>query len=138
VVAVVDVFGASGEFFGVEHAGLVEVCDSSAFCVDAVDAPVEAGEFGGEQVVVGGGSSAGDGVAAGEEDLRRGQGGADFVEDEGIQGVGSYVAFPAGAVRSGDTHSVAAGVVVDPAGLARCSSVDDGTGSARAEHQSSY
>lgn len=48
VVAVVDVLGAAGELFGVEHAGLVEVCDSAAFGVAAVDASLEAGELGGE------------------------------------------------------------------------------------------
>ena len=85
-----------------------------------MQASVEAGQFGGEEFVVGGGGVRGDGLLAGGQDVGTEQGGADLVEDEGVEGVGADVAFWAAFVGSAglDRVVVAAVVVAVPGAVA--------------------
>jgi hypothetical protein len=76
VAAVLEVFaagvgvgGAALQFGQVQQPGLVEVSQAPAFGLDAVQAPVEAGELGGEQLVVGGGGACRDSLLAGGQDV---------------------------------------------------------------------
>ena len=59
-----------------EQSGLVEVGEASAFVVGRGDLAVEAGQFGGEEFVVGSGGASGDGLFAGQQVVRVQQGGA--------------------------------------------------------------
>jgi hypothetical protein len=110
---VVDVGGAALHLGEVDEAGLVEVGESAPFGADGVDAPVEAGQFGGEEFVVGRGGVGGDGVFAGGEDVGAQQGVAELVEDERVEGFGADVAFGAASVLpAGSDRVVVAAVVV--------------------------
>ena len=111
--AVFDVGGAALQLGELDEAGLLEVDETAAFGVDGVELAVQAGQLGGEQVVVGGGGAHGEGLFAGGEHVGAQQGGADLVEDERVEGVGADVAFGAApVVPAGFDRVVVAAVVV--------------------------
>jgi hypothetical protein len=66
----VGVGGAALQFGQVDQCGLVEVDQAASFDFDAVQASVEAGQFGGEEFVVGDGGVRGHGLLAGGQDVR--------------------------------------------------------------------
>jgi hypothetical protein len=69
--ASLDVLGPLGQLVRAEDARLVQVSQAPAFSGGGLDAPFEAGELFGEQLVVGGGLALGHGLLAGKEDLGR-------------------------------------------------------------------
>jgi hypothetical protein len=87
-----DVSAAPLDLGKLKQAGLVEVGEASSFGIGRFDLAFEAGELGGEQLVVGTGTLAGQGGLAGEEDFGSEEGGADLVEDKGVELVGADVA----------------------------------------------
>src|SRR6478609_6572160 len=78
-----------------EQSGLVEVGEASALVVGRGDLAVEAAQFGGQEFVVGSGGASGHGLLTGQEVVRVQQGGAQSVEDVGVQLIGADVAFRA-------------------------------------------
>ncbi len=62
--------GSTALHFGqIDQCGLVEVDQAAPLDFDAVQASVEAGQFGGEDFVVGGGGVRGDGLLADGQDI---------------------------------------------------------------------
>jgi hypothetical protein len=107
------VAGAALEFGQVDEPGLVDVDQPPAFGLSTVDLAVEAGEFGGEQFVVGDRGGHRDGLFAGQEQLGLGECDADLVEHKCVKGVGADVAFRAAAVfATGADRVVVAAVAV--------------------------
>ena len=98
-----------GEF---EEPGLVEVGEASPFCVGRFDLAVEPGQFDSEELIVGDGSLVGQGGLAGDEDVGLEEGGADLVEDEGVELVGADVTLRAAAVFAAGSEAVVVGAVV--------------------------
>ena len=120
-VADVDVGGAAVEFGHVDVSGLVEVGDASALGGGLVDAAREAGELGGQQLVVGRGLAADDRALGGEQDVGAQQDVADLGEHEGVEFVGADAPLGAALVGSAGAQrvvvvaavvAVAAGAVV--------------------------
>jgi hypothetical protein len=93
-----------------EHGvGLIEVGQASPFGVGGVDAPIEAPELGGDELVVGGRCLGGDAGLAGREHLGSGQELGDLVEHEGVELVGAYAPLPAGPLGAAGAHRVSMG-----------------------------
>lgn len=65
----VDLGGPPPDLGERKQPGLVEVDQPAAFTLGGVELALQAGELGGEQLVVGGGLAGGDGSLAGEQDL---------------------------------------------------------------------
>ena len=107
-----EVAGAALEFGEFDEAGLVDVDQSSAFPVGGGDLAVEAGEFGGEQFVVGDRGGHRDGLFACQQHFGLGERGADLVEHERVEGVGADVAFRAAAVLAARADRVVVAAVV--------------------------
>ncbi len=108
-----DFAGAALQFGQLDEPGLVEVGEPAAFGCGGVDLAVEAGELGGEQLVVGDRGGDRDGLLAGQQHLGLGERGPDLAEDELIERVGADVAFGAAAVfPAGAQRVVVAAVVV--------------------------
>ena len=124
----VELGGAAAEVGEVDESGLVEVDDAAAFGCGGVDLAVEPGELGGEELVVGDGAAFGDGPFAGGEDVGAEQGGADFGEDEVIEGVGSDGPFRASVGVGAGSDPVVFGAVVVVVGLAVAALVCDAGG----------
>jgi hypothetical protein len=68
--SVIDVLSTSSELVSFDHTALVEVRDAPALCGGRLDAPLETGELGAEQLVVRRGPMSRDGLLTGEKDLR--------------------------------------------------------------------
>src|SRR5262245_66104219 len=108
----VDVGGAALHLGQVDQPGLVEVDEAAPFGGGVVQMAVQAGEFGGEQFVVGGGCVGSHGLFAGEEHVGACQGVADLVEDEGVERVGADVAFRAAVLGPAGADDVVVATVV--------------------------
>src|SRR5581483_10596958 len=137
-----DVSAAALDLEKLEQAGLVEIGKSSSFGVGRLDLAFESGELGGEQLVVGAGALAGQGGLAGEEDFGAEEGGADLVEDKGVELVGADVALRTALSPPGSKAVVVgAEVVADEAVVASVGAAEPlavGMNSARAaDHQPS-
>ena len=96
--AVLDLGGAALELGQLDEPGLVEVDEAAAFGGGGVELAVQAGQLDAEQFVVGGGGAHGERLFAGGEHLGAQQRGADLIEHERIEGVGTDVAFGAAPV----------------------------------------
>ena len=107
-----DCGGAALQFGDVDQPGLVEVDEAAPFAVGGLDFAVQAGQFGGEQFVVGGRGVHGDGLLAGQQQGGVEQRGADLVEDELVEGVGADVAFGAAPVLAAGAQRVVVVAVV--------------------------
>jgi hypothetical protein len=108
-----DFAGAAVQLGQVDEPGLVEVGQPAPFGCGGVDLAVEAGELGGEQLVVGNRGGDRDGLLAGQQHAGLGERCADLGEDEVVERVGADVAFGAAAVfASGAQRVVVAAVVV--------------------------
>jgi hypothetical protein len=106
-------FGGAALHFGeFDEAALVEVDEAATFGVGGVDFAVEAGQFGGEQFVVGDRGVQGDGLFAGEQLVGVGDRGAEVVEHEGVEGVGADVAFGAAVLFAAGPQGVVVAAVV--------------------------
>ena len=81
------------QFGHVDQSGLVEVDEPAVLAAGGVELAVEAGQFGGEQLIVGDGGVHCDGLLAGQQQAGVEQGGADLAEDELVESVGADVAF---------------------------------------------
>ena len=104
--------GAALQFGHVDERGLVEVDQPAVLAAGCVEFAVEAGELGGEQLVVRGRGVHRDGVLAGQQQAGVEQGGADLGEDELVEGVGADVAFGAAAVLAAGAQRVVVVAVV--------------------------
>jgi hypothetical protein len=91
----VDLSAASSHLGVVDHAGLVEVGDPPSFGVCGLESALQAGELGGEQLVVGGRGVRCDRCLSGGDQLWAGEQLAYLVEDEGVQFVGADAPFGA-------------------------------------------
>jgi len=88
-----DFAGAAVQLGQVDEPGLVEVGQPASFGGGGVDLAVEAGEFGGEQFVVGDRGADRDRLLTGQQHLGLDERGPDLVEDVLIERVGADVAF---------------------------------------------
>ena len=107
-----DLGGAALHFGEFDEPTLVEVDEAAAFGVGGVELAVQAGQFGGQEFVVGDWGVQGDGLFAGQQEVGAGDGGADVVEHEGVQGIGADVAFGAAARFSAGADGVVVAAIV--------------------------
>jgi hypothetical protein len=108
-----DFSGAALQLGQVDEPGLVEVGEPAPFGGGGVDLAVEAGEFGGEQFVVGDRGADRDCLLTGQQHLGLDERGSDLVEDVLVERVGADVAFGAAALfAAGAQRVVVAAVVV--------------------------
>ncbi len=138
-VAAVDVTGASLDLRKFEQSCLVEVGEATSFGSVVFELPVDPGELDGDEFVIGCWSGGGDGALPGEEHVGAEQGGADLFEDEGVERLGSDVAFWAalGPVEGADGVVGAPVVAVDLAAVGHHFLAADRHAAAPAAHQSS-
>ena len=91
----------------VDHAGLVEVSDAPSFGVRGLESTLQAGQLGGEQLVIGGWGVRCDGCLPGGDQVRVGEQLAYLVEDEGVQFIGAHVPFRTAVLGTAGTPGVA-------------------------------
>ena len=104
--------GAAVQFGHVDQPGLVEVDQPVVLAAGGLEPAVQAGELGGEQLVIGYRGVHGDGLLAGQQQGGVEQGGPDLAEDELVEGVGADVALGAAAVVAAGAHRVVVVAVV--------------------------
>jgi hypothetical protein len=104
----VDLAGTVEHLGVVDHSGLVEIGDSSAFGFRGRDSPVQACQLGSQQLVVGGrGVAGGQGGFSGGEQLGAGEQLTYLIEHVGIEFVGSHAPLRASAIGSAGAPGVA-------------------------------
>jgi hypothetical protein len=108
----VDFADAVLEVGEVDHAGLVQVEQPAAFGLGLVDAALQPGELGGEELVVGCGGAGRQGAFAGEQRVGCEQGAADLVEHERVELVGADLGLAAAAVGAAGVQRVLVGADV--------------------------
>ena len=106
--------GAALQFGHVDQPGLVEVDEPAVLAAGGLEFAVQAGQFGGEQLVVGDGSVHRDGLLAGQQQAGVEHGGAYLAEDELIESVGADVALGAAPVLASGAQRVVVVAVVVP------------------------
>jgi hypothetical protein len=129
----VEIAGAALDLGQLEQPGLVQVRQAPPFGSVGVDFALEAGQFGGEDFVVGTGHRRGDGRLCSLEHVGTQKCGSDLFEHEGVERVGTDAAFGAALGAHPDAGVVGAPVVavdlpaagnhllaadIDPAGTA--------------------
>jgi hypothetical protein len=97
---------------------LVEVGHSTFLGVGGLDAAGELVELGSEELVVAGGLASGEGSLTGEEHVGAGEHGADLLEDEGVELVGSDAPFAAAPVLAAGFYRIVVGAGVVAVGVA--------------------
>ena len=108
----VDLSAASSHLGVVDHAGLVEVSDPPAFGVRGLESALQAGELGGEQLVVGGRGVRCDRCLSGGDQVGADEQLTYLVEDEGVQFVGADASFGAAVLGPAGAPGVAVGAEV--------------------------
>ena len=107
-----DFAGAAVQLGQVDEPGLVEVGQPASFGCGGVDLAVEAGELGGEQLVVGDRGGDRDGLLTGQQHAGLGERGPDLAEDVLVERVGADVALGAAAILAAGAQGVVVAAVV--------------------------
>ncbi|MDQ6910867.1 MAG: hypothetical protein M3Z84_08835, partial [Actinomycetota bacterium] len=112
LAAGVEFFGSSLQFDELDKPGLIEVHEAAVFAVGGFGFSLQACQLRLEELVVGCGSAAGHGRLACQEDLGAGEGLADLVEDEVVEGVGADATFGTSVLLAAGSEGVVVAAVV--------------------------